>query len=66
MSVDPSKLLLSAAECREILGLSRSLWQRLRAAGKLPEPVRLASLLRWRRRDIERLAETGVREARRR
>lgn len=64
--MNTSKLLLSATECREVLGLSKSLWTRLRAQGRLPQPVRIAGLLRWKRRDIERLAETGVKPSRRR
>lgn len=52
--------LLTAQECRQILRIGKTLWHRLRAAGRLPRPVTLASALRWRRRDIERLMETGV------
>ncbi len=53
-------LLMRASEAREHLQISKSFWCRLRAQGLLPEPVKIAGLVRWRRRDIEELAEKGV------
>jgi len=46
-------LLISAEKVAELLGISkRTLW-RLLSAGKLPEPIRLGSVVRWNRDEIE-------------
>lgn len=50
-----SSLLLDQQNAWEFVGLSRATWFRLRSAGKIPEPVRIAgSSLRWRRSDLEK------------
>lgn len=36
----------------ELLSISRSMVHKLRAQGKLPEPVRLGRCLRWSRNEI--------------
>jgi predicted DNA-binding transcriptional regulator AlpA len=52
-------LLLSAEKLAQILGISiRTLW-RLRAAGKLPVPIRLGGSVRWRLADIEAWIAAG-------
>lgn len=46
-------LLIKAAEVARILNVSeRTLW-RLKSAKKIPEPVRLGGIVRWKRTDIE-------------
>ena len=52
-------LLVSADTLAQMLEISvRTLW-RLRAAGKLPAPVRLGGSVRWRPRDIESWITAG-------
>lgn len=52
-------LLLSANQVAEMLNISiRTLW-RLRAAGKLPAPVRLGGSVRWRIDAIQAWIEAG-------
>ncbi len=51
--------LLSAKALAKMLSLSvRSIW-RLRASGKLPEPVQIGGAVRWRQQDIERWEVMG-------
>ncbi len=55
--------LLSAEKLAKKLDISvRTLW-RLRAAGKLPAPVRLGGSVRWRPADIEAWLAAGCPEA---
>jgi predicted DNA-binding transcriptional regulator AlpA len=50
--------LLSQPEAWAFCGLSRSVWFRLKSAGKLPPPVGSAtSNPRWRRADLQRWIE---------
>ena len=50
----PAVQLLSVRDVAEVLAISvRSVW-RLRAAGLLPEPVRVGGAVRWRRSQIDR------------
>jgi prophage regulatory protein len=52
-------LLLSGKIVAERLGISmRTLW-RLRAAGKLPAPVRLGGSVRWRVNEIDSWVAAG-------
>jgi len=52
-------LLFSADKLAARLDISiRTLW-RLRAAGKLPAPIRLGGSVRWRSDDIERWVTNG-------
>lgn len=51
--VNDSALLLPAEKLAELLDISlRTLW-RLRAAGKLPAPIRLGGSVRWRSDEIQ-------------
>ena len=53
---EPAKpLLLNQAEAMAHVGLPRSTWFRLRAAGKLPDPVDVpGGALYWRTADLDR------------
>ena len=52
-------LLIPADRVAELLGLSkRTLW-RLLSAGKLPKPVRLGSVVRWKRDELEAWIGSG-------
>jgi predicted DNA-binding transcriptional regulator AlpA len=54
-----STLLLSAEKLAELLDISvRTLW-RLRAAGKLPAPIRIGGSVRWRAQEIAIWVERG-------
>jgi len=50
MSNDP--LLLADSEAAGLAGVSRATWHRLRAAGKLPPPVKLGRCVRWSRTEL--------------
>lgn len=53
------RVLISAKELAELLGVSiRTLW-RLRSGGQLPLPVRLGHTVRWRMTDIETWLAAG-------
>lgn len=45
--------LLDVRQVAELLSCSKRTVQRLARLGDLPAPIRLASLVRWRRADIE-------------
>jgi predicted DNA-binding transcriptional regulator AlpA len=53
--------LLRAADVARLLSVSvRTVW-RMRDAGQLPRPVRVASkMVRWRRSDIESFIQNGL------
>jgi predicted DNA-binding transcriptional regulator AlpA len=64
----PGPLLLTQRQAAALLGVSRSAWFRLRAAGALPLPVRpTGGDLMWRRRDLEKYVDNlrPVKRARR-
>jgi len=51
--------LITALEFSRLLQVStRTLW-RLRSAGKLPEPVRLGGLVRWRLAEVKKWIAEG-------
>jgi predicted DNA-binding transcriptional regulator AlpA len=43
----------------QVLGVSRATIQRLRATGRLPEPIRLGRLVRWRVAELRAFAAAG-------
>jgi excisionase family DNA binding protein len=48
------KILLTAEDLAELLGVSlRSIWRRIND-GTVPKPVRIGRLVRWHRQTIER------------
>jgi predicted DNA-binding transcriptional regulator AlpA len=52
-------LLITAEELARLLHISlRTLW-RLRSAGRLPEPVRIAGMVRWRVDEIKNWVAAG-------
>jgi predicted DNA-binding transcriptional regulator AlpA len=63
--VDPAALssrtvlLYSAADLCHVLRVSRATLDRLRAAGRLPRPVRLGGQWRWLREEIEAWTRAG-------
>lgn len=46
-------VLLSSADLSRMLGISRRHVCRLRDSGRLPTPIRLGKLIRWRKVTIE-------------
>ena len=55
----PEKLLLSARDLAVLLDIGeRTLW-RLDSMGKLPKPIRIGSLKKWRRHEIEAWIDAG-------
>lgn len=58
-STAPERLVLSAAETAELLGISqRHLWK-LHATQQLPRPVRFGRCVRWRTGELERWLGAG-------
>jgi len=57
-------LLIADVVAAGIAGVSRAHWHRLRAAGKLPPPVRLGRKVLWRRLEIEAWIIAGCPDAR--
>jgi len=55
-------LLLSAMVLGELLGVSRRHIYRLKAAGKLPRPLRVGASVRWRQEHINKWIEWGCPE----
>jgi len=53
MNSTESRLLLSAKDLAAELSVSLASVYNLRAAGKLPLPVRVGGCVRWRRSDVE-------------
>jgi len=60
----PQTLLIPDTAAARLTGVSRAHWHRLRAAGKLPSPVRLGRKVLWRRLEIEAWISTGCPDAR--
>jgi predicted DNA-binding transcriptional regulator AlpA len=52
-------LLYSATDLCHVLRVSRATLDRLRAAGRLPRPVRLGGQWRWLREEIEAWTRAG-------
>jgi predicted DNA-binding transcriptional regulator AlpA len=51
--------LVDAKEAARLCRISESMLYKLNAAGRMPKPVRLGSLLRWRRRDLLEWIDAG-------
>jgi excisionase family DNA binding protein len=60
-SVSDLPVLLDVRGVAALLGCSERHVYRLTDAGKMPSPVRLGSLVRWRRQDIEEWIASGCR-----
>jgi predicted DNA-binding transcriptional regulator AlpA len=56
-SVEP--LLVPAATAAPLCGVSEASWYRLKAAGKLPAPVRLGGRVLWRVEELRRWCAAG-------
>ncbi|MCZ7605860.1 MAG: helix-turn-helix domain-containing protein [Planctomycetota bacterium] len=55
----PAALVLTTDELATALRISPAMVFKLKAAGKLPAPVRLGRGLRWRRAEVEAWLEAG-------
>ncbi len=51
--------LLDVASVAEMCGCSARTVRRLSDAGRMPRPIRLGSLIRWRRADLEAWISAG-------
>ncbi len=58
--VTTARLLLSASELGELLGVNKSTIWTWHSGGKIPAPVRIGGVTRWRRAEIERWLEAGA------
>jgi predicted DNA-binding transcriptional regulator AlpA len=61
---DDAPLLISDRAAAALAGVSRAHWHRLRAAGKVPAPVRLGRKVLWRRSELVTWIEAGCPDAR--
>jgi predicted DNA-binding transcriptional regulator AlpA len=57
-------LLIPDTEAAALAGVCRSTWHVLRAAGKLPPPIKLGRAVRWRRDEIIAWIEAGCPDGR--
>lgn len=57
-------LLIPDTAAAAMAGISRAVWHRLRAAGKVPPPVRLGRSVRWGRAEIVAWIEASCPDAR--
>jgi len=62
MNTDP--LLIPDTAAAALAGVSRAHWHRLRAAGRLPPPVRLGRKVLWRRLEIVAWIDAGCPDSR--
>ncbi len=58
-STEAAPLLLDAAAVARRLGVSKATVWRLRDSGRLPQPVKVGSLTRWRAAELGRWIEEG-------
>lgn len=59
-----SPVLLDVRRVAALLGCSsRHIWM-MRDAGKMPSPVRMGALVRWRREDLDRWVRDGLPDCR--
>ena len=54
-----SPALVDYVGAAAIAGISPRLWERMHADGRVPVPVRVASCVRWRVRELELWCEAG-------
>jgi predicted DNA-binding transcriptional regulator AlpA len=57
-------LLIPDVRAAALAGVSRAHWHRLRAAGKLPPPVRLGRKVLWRRSEVIGWIDAGCPDGR--
>jgi len=55
----PAPLLIPDVAAANLAGVSRAHWHRLRAAGKLPPPIKLGRKVLWRQLEIEEWITAG-------
>lgn len=59
MSEQLERKLLDARESAALCGMSRAAWYKQLSAGKVPRPVKIGSLSRWRRDELIRWIDAG-------
>ena len=62
--MDAEALLIPDTAAAALAGVSRAHWHRLRAAGKIPAPVKLGRKVLWRRAEIIAWIEAGCPDSR--
>ena len=55
----PEPLLLPAPKAARLCGISEATWYRLKAAGKVPVPVRLGGRVLWKVEELRRWCAAG-------
>ncbi len=56
--------MMDAREAAKLCSFSESMLYKLNRAGKMPPPIRIGALLRWKRSDVVRWIEEGCPEDR--
>ena len=56
----PGAVLLKAAEVSEVLGVSRCTIWSWHSSGRIPLPIRIGGVTRWRRSEIEAWVAAGA------
>lgn len=51
--------MLNSNDLMALLGIKKSAFYQLKSTGKLPRPVRIGTIQRWRLADVERWLEFG-------
>lgn len=60
MTTTPTECMLAdAKEAAAICGMSRAAWYKHLSAGKIPRPVKIGSLTRWRRQELMDWIDAG-------
>ncbi|MCD8139199.1 MAG: helix-turn-helix domain-containing protein [Planctomycetaceae bacterium] len=52
-------MLIDAKEAAALCGLSRSAWYKQVASGKIPRPLKIGNIARWRRDELEEWIASG-------
>jgi predicted DNA-binding transcriptional regulator AlpA len=59
MANEDSALLLTSRQAARACGMSRSSWYKLYSTGKVPRPVKIGKLARWRREELRDWVKAG-------
>ena len=58
-TVQLEPILISAREAAALLGIGRRTFYRLHSSGRVPLPVRLGGVVRWRLEELQRWTQAG-------
>lgn len=61
MTMDDECVLIDQKQLAEMLSISRRTVQRMISRGKLPAPIRIGKMVRWKLQDIKKWIANGCR-----